>query len=191
MGPRRLRVLPDHGSVARRARRARSLCRLPHRSIEHQRRAPGRDVSTNTSGQSLLAHSRMRPENGPASSSIISRARVDSARVARTGAAHPAAMVTPVEPGANGGADAEELVSSGVSGGVDAAWLMAVTASAGSGRRAARAWAASQIAWRRTLAAASSWVVAGTVRTAARGGWASHSPRAAASWRVSKTAYLP
>ena len=34
-------------------------------------------------------------------------------------------------------------------------------------------------------------VVAGTVRTAASGGCASHSPRSAGSWRVSKTAYLP
>ena len=81
------------------------MWRLPQRSIAHQRRAPGRDESTNTSGQSSLAHSRMRPESGPDSSSIISRASVDSACVARTGGAHPA-VVPPATSSATSGAAA-------------------------------------------------------------------------------------
>ncbi len=40
---------PVRSPVDWRARSARTLSRLPQRCIEHQRRDPGREVSTNTS----------------------------------------------------------------------------------------------------------------------------------------------
>ncbi len=179
LGVRRTRSPPRHchRSAARRALCARTLCRLPHRSIEHHRRAPGREESTNTSGQFSPAHSRMRSASGPESSSIISRASVDSACAACTGGAHLA-----VVPAA---------ASSGASGAAAATRLMHMTAASGRARPAARACAVSQIAWRSVLAVASSSNVTGTVVTTDSGGCASHSPRSTGSWRVSNTAYRP
>ena len=93
------------------------MWRLPHRSIAHQRRPPRRDASTNTSGQSSPAHSRIRPDSGPDSSPIISRARVDSACVARTGVAHRAVVPSAASPGTSGAAAAARLMAATVAAG--------------------------------------------------------------------------
>jgi hypothetical protein len=78
--------------------------------MAHQRRAPGRDESTKTSGQLSPAHSRIRSARGPDSRSIISRAIVESDWVARTGAVHPTVLPSTARCGTSGGTAAARLM---------------------------------------------------------------------------------
>src|SRR5262245_17930663 len=63
-----------------RRRWAATLARLPQRSIEHQRRCPYRDVSTNSSAQRDPSHRLSRAARGPPRRSTASRA-VDDKRL--------------------------------------------------------------------------------------------------------------
>jgi predicted MFS family arabinose efflux permease len=66
-------------------RKAAFLAWLPQVLMSHQRRAPGRELSRNSTRQSGLAHSRRRPTDGEVTKSSASRAM--SASTAGTGAA--------------------------------------------------------------------------------------------------------
>ncbi len=152
------------------------MWRLPQRSIEHHRRVPGRDVSTNGSAQLSPAHTLMRSPRGPESTSTASRASVETAWPTVAGRAHPPA----VPPGP----------SRGASGSRAAAALIARTASSGTGSPAARALIAVRRAWRTCLAAARSRADARGTSTAS-GGVASQARRSSGVCRVSKTASSP
>jgi hypothetical protein len=51
---------------------------FPQRSMEHHLRRPGGEVSTKMSAHAWLAHCRILAAMGPVSSSMASRATVDS-----------------------------------------------------------------------------------------------------------------
>ncbi len=59
---------------------ARALARFPHRDIEHQRRCPPREVSTNSIAHGGSEHSRRRSKSGPATRSIRSPAGAGGAQ---------------------------------------------------------------------------------------------------------------
>ena len=84
-----------------RFRWVRTFARFPQRSIEHHRRAPGRDWSTNNRPQSAASQTRMRCANGPPKRSIASRARTESACEIDTGEI-VAATSAPVRNGIEG-----------------------------------------------------------------------------------------
>lgn len=85
---------------------------FPQRFMRHQRRCPGREVSTNRSPHFGFAHSRIRDRSSPENRSIASRAIVESACIAVAGECH----VTYKSPGANrgdkSGAEATRLIVS-------------------------------------------------------------------------------